>query len=242
MSSALSANPTREHEHRDIRALLAMVSHDLRAPLRSIDGFALALEEDYARELEGQGLDYLARIRRAAQRMDRMLVTLVMLGRLTDRVPELERADISHIARDLAVALRERHADRPVRVEVDPGIMGVTDRDLIRIVIEELMGNAWKFTSGRSDAVIRVTRETAGPGRLAFAVRDNGDGFDLTGTDGKLFGLFQRFHPPDRFPGEGAGLATAHRVLRLLGGALSVETSPGAGAVFRCEIPEADLS
>ena len=226
-------------EQLEIRSLLTMISHDLRAPLRSIDGFALALEEDYGEQLDEAGADFLRRIRNAAKRMDRMLVALVMLGRLSDRIPEADHADLSHAAEDVIVGLREKTPGPYPETHVDKGIACVTDRELVRVIFFELLSNAWKFTRGRPDARIEVRRESAPPGCVAFSVRDNGAGFDAAAAGDKLFGLFQRFHPEGEFAGEGAGLATARRAAIVLGGEIRAASEPDAGAVFRCVIPEA---
>lgn len=224
-------------ENREMRALVSAVSHDLRAPLRSVDGFALAIEEDYADRLDAAGLDYLRRIRSAARRMDRMLVGLVLFAKLADHRPEPEHTDISHIAADVLAGLRERDPEHVPEILVSPGIVADTDRELVRTMLQELLANAWKFTRGRNDARIAVTAEPAPEGRVAFAVRDNGAGFDAAAAGGKIFGLFQRFHVENDFAGEGVGLAAARRAARVLGGDLHAESSPGNGAAFLCVLP-----
>ena len=222
----------------DMNKIIHAVSHDLRAPLRGISGFARALEEDYGAKLDATGLDYLARIRQGAKRMDRMIDGVLTLARIPQSPVAHENADVTYIANDLLTSISERHPSRKVTVTVEPALTAISDRALIRILLRELLENAWKFTAENSGATIRVARVDAPAGRFAFSIGDNGTGFDAeaAGASGKLFGMFERFHGPDRFEGEGAGLAIAQGVARHLGGFLKVESRPGDGALFICEV------
>lgn len=226
-----------EESEREMRAMLYAISHDVRAPLRALDGFALALEEDYAERLDETGRDYLARIRSGSRRMDRMIESLTHLSRLQNMRVVSERCDFTHMANDILGGLREANATRVVTTRVDSGMELVCDRGLLRVVLKELLSNAWKFTAGVAAAEILVRREAAPAGVFAFSVTDNGEGFDVIRAGDRLFGLFQRFHPPGKFPGEGAGLALARRAILLQGGSLRAESAPGEGAVFHGVIP-----
>lgn len=221
---------------REMGAMLYAISHDVRAPLRALDGFALALEEDYSDRLDGPGLDYLARIRSGAKRMDRMIDSVVRLSRLQGKPLACEHADFSHMANDILSGLQAADGTRVVATWVDPRMELTTDRMVLRTALNELISNAWNFTAKTPGASIEVRTEPAPAGFFAFSVKDNGVGFDVSRAGDRLFGLFQRFHAPGEFPGEGAGLALARRAILLLGGTLGVESRPGAGAVFHCMI------
>ena len=223
---------------RERRMLLHAISHDVRAPLRAMEGFARALEEDHAGSLDGTALDYLRRVRNGALRMDRMIDGLVRLARLDDRSPARERTDISHCARDIRSGLLESFPAHAVAFTIEPGMEIVSDRALVRLILDEFLSNAWKFTHGVAAPAVAVTRVPSPEGTFAFAVGDNGAGFDAASAGERLFGLFQRFHAPDRFSGEGVGLALASRAALLLGGTLSVASAPGAGATFTCTLPQ----
>lgn len=222
---------------REMGAMLYAISHDVRAPLRALDGIALALEEDYADRLDGTGLNYLARIRSGAKRMDRMIESIVRLSRLQSKPLASEYADFSHMANDILSGLQAADGKRVVVTWVDPKLELTTDRTVLRLALNELLTNAWNFTAKTPGASIEVRAESASAGWFAFSVRDNGVGFDVERAGDRLFGLFQRFHAPGEFPGEGAGLALARRAILLLGGTLSAQSKPGEGAVFHCMIP-----
>jgi light-regulated signal transduction histidine kinase (bacteriophytochrome) len=221
---------------REMGAMLYAISHDVRAPLRALDGFALALEEDYAERLDETGRDYLVRIRTGAKRMDRMIDSVVRLSRLQSKPLVSEHADFSHMANDILSGLLASDGARVVKTWVDPRLELTTDRMVLRIALNELLSNAWNFTAKTPGASIEVRGEPGPNGSFAFSIRDNGAGFDVARAGERLFGLFQRFHAPGEFPGEGAGLALARRAVLMLGGTLSVESKPGEGAVFHCTI------
>ena len=206
------------------------VSHDLRAPLRSLDGFSQALLEDHASQLDDQMRDYLARIRRAAQRMAAMLDGLLTLSRVTRGDIGDEPVDLSALAADVIEQLRHTDRERLVRVLIAPRLTCRGDANLLRVVLQNLIGNAWKFTGGTEDAAIEIG-ETRVDGEPAWFVRDNGAGFDPTYAD-RLFGAFQRLHREEQFPGTGIGLATVQRVVRRHGGSIAATGVPGRGATF----------
>jgi light-regulated signal transduction histidine kinase (bacteriophytochrome) len=216
--------------NRELEAFSYSVSHDLRAPLRGIDGFSQALLEDYEAALDEQGKDYLRRIRAATRRMADLIDDLLNLSRVTRREMRRERVDLSAIARAVAVQLQRADPDRRVEWIIADGIIASGDDSLLRLALENLLGNAWKFTRPRPHARVEL-----GPapehGPAVYAVRDNGVGFDMTYAD-KLFGAFQRLHAAHEFPGTGIGLATVHRVVTRHGGRIWAEAEPGTGARF----------
>jgi len=206
------------------------VSHDLRAPLRGIDGFSQALLEDYDGKLDDDGRDYLRRIRAASQRMAELIDDLLDLSRVTRREMRRERVDLSELARTVAGQLARTEPGRTVEWCIEDGVSARADGALLRLVLENLIGNAWKFTSKQSSARIEfgaVPHE----GGIAYVVRDNGVGFDMAHA-GKMFGAFQRLHAMHDFPGTGIGLAIVQRVVHRHGGRIWAEAAPGAGATF----------
>ena len=223
--------------NRELEAFSYSVSHDLRAPLRSIDGFAQALAEDYEDRLDATGRDYLGRIRRAAQRMGTLIDDLLSLSRVT-RV-ELTRTvvDLSAAVEDVARQLQEEEPHRTVEWRIQPGVTAEGDSRLLQVAIDNLISNAWKFTSRREAPVIEFGIAALDDGRRAYMVRDNGAGFDMAHA-GKLFGAFQRLHRNAEFPGSGIGLATVHRIVRRHGGRVWAEGAVEAGATFYFTLEE----
>lgn len=215
----------------DLESFSYSVSHDLRAPLRAIDGFSQALEEDFAAQLEGEGLRYLDRVRSAAKRMSDLIDSLLDLARIARRPMSFQPVDISKIASGIVEDLRRDDA-RDVRVFVENGLHAFGEPSLVRACLENLIGNAWKFTRETADPEIHVG--LAGPG--TFFVRDNGAGFDMAYSN-KLFGAFQRLHSPEEFEGTGVGLATVSKILTRHGGTISGEGSVGGGATFTFTLP-----
>ncbi len=213
----------------ELRAFSYSVSHDLRAPLRSIDGFSLALLEDFGSSLDPVALDYLGRVRNAAQRMAHLIDGLLQLSRIIRAEPEFRRTDLSAMAQEIANALQEADPQRCVVWEIERGLVATVDRTLMRTVLENLLGNAWKFSSHREVAHIAFGA-TQGQETVYF-VRDDGAGFDMAYAD-KLFGTFQRLHRQDEFEGSGIGLATAQRVIQLHGGRVWAEAAVNEGATF----------
>ena len=214
---------------KDLEAFSYSVSHDLRAPLRAIDGFSQALL-GRAGFLVDQGRHYLDRIRAGASRMSELIDDLLLLSRVSRS--DLRRApvDIGRLAGAVIADLRRVDPGREVEVRVADGMNVIADERLLAIALENLIGNAWKFTGRRERAQIGIGVE-ARDGDCVFFVRDNGAGFDMAYAD-KLFGAFQRLHDASEFEGTGIGLATAHRVITRHGGRIWAEGRPGAGATF----------
>ena len=216
--------------NRELEAFSYSVSHDLRTPLRAIDGFSQALLEDYAGLLDGQGRDYLARVRAATQRMGQLIDDLLKLSRLTRGELKLENVDLSRLADGVASELRKMQPERRASFAIAPGIAAVCDARLLKVVLDNLLGNAWKFTGGTREPVIEFGRARL-DGRTAFFVRDNGAGFDMSYVD-KLFATFQRLHTEKEFPGTGIGLSLVRRIIRRHGGTVWAEGAVGRGATF----------
>lgn len=212
----------------ELEAFSYSVSHDLRAPLRALDGFSLALVEDYGNILDGQAADYLGRIRGASQRMGLLIDDLLMLSRVTRRDMTWEESDLSALARGIGLELAAEEPGREVAFTVTPDLTVEGDRHLLDVLLRNLLGNAWKFTSRTQGARVEVGVEDHA-GTRAFFVRDNGAGFDPRHAD-KLFTPFQRLHGDDEFPGIGIGLATVQRIVRRHGGRVWAEGETGKGA------------
>jgi PAS domain S-box-containing protein len=219
-----------EASNKELESFSYSVSHDLRAPLRSIDGFGLALLEDCADKLDAQGKDYLRRVRDATQRMARLIDDLLNLARVTREEMRRECVDLSALARSISADLKKTQPDRKVTFAIADGVVANGDAHLLRVALENLLGNAWKFTNKRPRTRIEfgVARQN---GNSAYFVRDDGAGFDMTYA-GKLFGAFQRLHSNQEFEGTGIGLATVKRVVRRHGGHVWAESAMGQGATF----------
>jgi signal transduction histidine kinase len=206
------------------------VSHDLRAPLRSIDGFSLALLEDYPEKLDEQGKDYLNRVRAASQRMAELIDDMLKLSRVTRGAMKCESVDLSDLARSVADELRKTEPERGVEFIIQDGLTVRGDPQLLRVVLVNLFGNAWKFTSQQEKARIEFGI-SATDGKKEYFVRDNGAGFDMTYVD-KLFIPFQRLHAYSEFSGTGIGLSIVQRIIRRHGGDISAEGALGRGAAI----------
>jgi PAS domain S-box-containing protein len=224
------ANVEADAANRELEAFSYSVAHDLRTPLRSIDGFSMALLEDNAAQLDALGKSYLERVRSAAQRMALLIDDLLSLSRVTRAPLRRERVDLTLLARASVARLREAEPERKVEVLVQGGLFAEGDATLLAALIENLLGNAWKFTSKKPKACIEVGLTFRG-GRSAYFVRDDGSGFDMAHA-GKLFGAFQRLHANAEFPGTGIGLATVARIVRRHGGKVWAEGLVGRGAIF----------
>jgi signal transduction histidine kinase len=215
-----------ERANRELDAFSYSVSHDLQAPLRAIDAFGAMLEEE-AGALGERGRSHLSRIRAAARRMGELIDDLLALARISRSDLTRQAIDLSGLGRQVAAELAARPPGRDVDVAIEDGLAVHADARLIRVVLENLIGNAWKFTARQDQPRIEVGR---GPGR-AFVVRDNGAGFDMRYA-GRLFGPFQRLHSSDEFEGTGIGLATVQRIVNRHGGRVWAEGEPGRGAAF----------
>jgi two-component system, NtrC family, sensor kinase len=222
-----------ERKNNELEAFSYSVSHDLRAPLRAIDGFSRALIEDCSENLDGSGLNYLNRVRAAAQRMGELIDDMLQLSRVTRADLNRRKIDVSALAREVAADLQRQHPDRKVEFNIEDGLEGDADARLLRIVIENLFGNAWKFT--RDVEQPKVELGLMGDGASYF-IRDNGAGFDMKRAD-KLFRPFQRLHTEEEFPGTGVGLATIYRVIDRHGGRVWAEAEVGQGATFYFTLP-----
>lgn len=221
--------------NRELEAFSYSVSHDLRAPLRSINGFSLALMEDCADHLDETGKDYLARVRAASQRMGRLIDDLLNLSRITRSDMYREKVDLSALARSVVLEIQSADQARDVEFRIAPEMMAEADPRLLHIALENLLGNSWKFTEKTPRASIEFgcVRDR---GETAFFVRDNGAGFDMAYSD-KLFGAFQRLHAMTEFKGTGIGLATVQRIINRHGGRIWAESRVGEGATFYFTLP-----
>lgn len=219
-----------EAANKELEAFCYSVSHDLRAPLRGIDGFSQALLEDYGSKLDSSARDFLQRIRAGTQRMGVLIDDLLNLSRFTRIEMLREVADLSEIGRAVVAGLRESHPRSDVEIVIAPQLRGEGDPRLMRVVLENLLGNSWKFTSKKSNARIEFGK-TDNNGSSAFYVRDNGAGFDPA-YSARLFGAFQRLHGITEFPGSGVGLATVQRIIHRHGGRVWAEGAVGEGATF----------
>jgi PAS domain S-box-containing protein len=226
-----------EASTRELDAFAYSVSHDLRAPLRSVEGFSQLLREDHAEVLDEQGRQYLSRIQANVERMAQMIDDLLHLSRATRVELHRERADISALAGEVTAELRAGAPHRVVDVQIADGLVACGDPHLIRLVLQNLLGNAWKFTAHQADAIIRVAGEEQN-GVNVLVVHDNGAGFDMRYAQ-KLFNPFQRLHSTSEFEGTGIGLAIVHRIVTRHGGQIRAEGSPGDGATFRFSLTPA---
>lgn len=223
--------------NQELEAFSYSVSHDLRAPLRSIDGFSQALVEDYASTLDDTAIGYLHRIRSNAQHMGKLIEALLKLSRLTRDEMAIEAVDLSAIAAEIVTRLQESAPDRHVTFSVQNGLAITADERMMRVVMENLLNNAWKYTGKRVDASIEFGLADV-PGRGAsFYVRDNGAGFDMNQAD-KLFRPFKRLHAEREFSGDGIGLASVQRVIQRHGGQLWAEAAVDQGAAFFFTLPQ----
>jgi signal transduction histidine kinase len=219
-----------EAANKELEAFSYSVSHDLRAPLRGIDGFSQALLEDYEEKLDARGKDYLQRVRVASQRMAQLIDDMLGLSRASRGEMKHEPVDLTALSRSIAAQLRDADTGRHVEFVISEGLCASGDPRLLQIVLENLIGNAWKFTGKQASPRIEVG-VNGNNSRSVYFVRDNGAGFDMTYAE-KLFGAFQRLHSAAEFKGTGIGLATVQRIIRRHGGEVWAEGKVGQGAVF----------
>ena len=222
-------------KNKELEAFSYSVSHDLRAPLRVVEGFSRALLEGHGAGLDDQGRKYLQRIRSGAQRMEELIDDLLELARLSTAALHRETVNLAEIARSVIAELQRREPERLVRFDTEEVILARADHRLMRVAFENLLGNAWKFTARAAAPHIEFRAQPASdsgsPGVVVFLVRDNGAGFDMAEA-GKLFAPFQRLHDDADYPGTGIGLATVHRILDRHGGRVWAEGAVGRGATF----------
>jgi light-regulated signal transduction histidine kinase (bacteriophytochrome) len=214
----------------ELKSFAYSVSHDLRQPLRSMDGFSKVLLETYSNQLDTQGRHYLTRVRDGARRMGAMIDGLLVLSRATRKQLDLVPLPLDQLAREVIDRLRDHDSDREVELEIQEDMATEGDRQLVESVLENLLGNAWKFTRDRSPARIIVGSRMDG-GVQVFFVGDNGVGFAPASAE-KMFVPFQRLHSADEFPGTGIGLATTQRIVHRHGGSIWAEGRPGRGATI----------
>jgi len=219
-----------EAANKELETFSYSVSHDLRAPLRSIDGFSHVVLEDYGEQLPTDARNYLERVRAAAQRMAVLIDDLLNLSRVTRTALQPRFINLSKIAEEIIRELEEREPHRQPKVSINPELMVEADPHLIHIVLENLLSNAWKFTARQEQAHIEFGQIDRAKERTFF-VRDNGVGFDMAYSD-KLFGVFQRLHSVSDYPGTGVGLATVQRIISIHGGRIWAESAEGKGATF----------
>jgi PAS domain S-box-containing protein len=230
------AKEAAETANRELEAFSYSVAHDLRAPLRGIDGFSMALLEDHSGQLDAQGKGYLNRIRQSAQFMAQLIENLLMLAQVTQSELRRERVDLSRLAQGAAARLQEAQPQRQAEIVIADGLLAHGDGRLLGIVFDNLVGNAWKFTAKRSKARIEFGR-SQNDGQPAYFVSDDGAGFDMAHAS-KLFGVFQRLHTAGEFEGTGIGLATVQRIIRRHGGRIWAEGRVDRGATFYFTLPE----
>lgn len=219
-----------EMVNKELEAFSYSVSHDLRAPLRGIDGFSAILVEDYADKLDDGAKEHIKRIRSSAKRMSELIEALLGLSRLNRAEMRIGDVDMTALAGSIAAEFRERNQSRQVEFRIDENIVSKGDLRLLRVVMENLLGNAWKYTSRKENSIIEFRKITQGD-QIVYFARDNGAGFDMKYA-GKLFAPFQRMHPSTEYEGTGIGLATVQRIVERHGGRIWAEAEPGEGATF----------
>jgi signal transduction histidine kinase len=219
-----------ESTNAELEAFCYSVSHDLRAPLRAIDGFSQALLDDFPQDVPPEAARYLSRIRASAQRMGQLIEDLLNLSKVSRGELQRSDVDVTELAQQVVADLRLREPDRKVDMQIWEGMRASADGRLLRAALENLIGNAWKFSSKTQAPRIEVGAVRDGA-QTSFFVRDNGAGFDMAFAS-KLFGAFQRLHTPQEFQGTGIGLATVQRIVHRHGGRIWADATPGKGAVF----------
>jgi two-component system, sensor histidine kinase and response regulator len=219
-----------EHKNRELESFSYAVSHDLRAPLRRIDSFSRAVLESQGKRLDDEGRKFLSRVREASQQMSQLIDDVLYLSRVTRTELRDQEVDLSEVAELVVSRLQEGQPNRPVEVKIRPGVVVTGDGQLLKIALENLLQNAWKFTGKQADPRIEfgVTQTSGEP---TYFIRDNGAGFEMTYA-ARLFGPFQRLHSQQEFPGSGIGLATVQRIIHRHGGKVWAEGLVGQGATF----------
>ncbi|MCU0967642.1 MAG: ATP-binding protein [Rubrivivax sp.] len=220
-----------ERDRLDSEEFSFTVAHDLRAPVRVVDGFARILKEDYGAQLDRVAADHLERVLGAAARMNSMIDAMLSIARLGAQPLARQPVDLSRLAALVVEEMRRAQPERAVEVRIAPGLHAVGDPTQLRLVLENLLGNAWKYTARVDAACIEFGTEPGDAGPVFF-VRDNGAGFDMRAAE-RLFGLFQRLHSASEFAGTGVGLASVRRIVRRHGGDVWAEGVPDRGATFR---------
>ncbi|MBN9425007.1 MAG: sensor histidine kinase N-terminal domain-containing protein, partial [Burkholderiales bacterium] len=220
-----------DRQTRELESFGYTISHDLRAPLHAIGGFAKILSDDHSQTLGPVGSEYLERIVSASARMDRMIDAMLALARLSTLPMTVIPLDMSRLAAEVVDSLRLQDPARQVEVRIGAALKVSGDPTLMRIVLENLLGNAWKYSARTERASVVFDAVRDAQGRTVFFVQDNGAGFDMRHAD-RLFGLFQRLHPQGDYPGTGLGLATVQRIIQRHNGTVWAESRPGQGSTF----------
>ena len=234
----LKARETADAALKELESITYSVSHDLRAPIRTIDGFSRALLEDHSDKLDGEGKTFLERLRVAAKKLNQLIDGLLSLSRFSRGELTRSEFDLSEAVLTIARRIQENEPQRQVAFIVPPGLIAHTDSRLMTAALDCLVQNAWKFTRHQAQATIELGQSPDGKdnGLLTFFIRDNGAGFDMANS-GKLFGTFQRLHMEDEFEGLGIGLAVVRRIFSRLGGQVWAEAATGKGATFWFSLP-----
>jgi len=219
-----------ESINKELESFSYSVSHDLRAPLRAIDGFGQALVEEYADKLGEDGVHYIDRIRKATQKMANLIDDMLRLSRISRTIPKKEEVDLSELAKEILSELTKLNKERKVKIKIQEGIKLVGDYNLLKIMMENLLNNSWKFTSKKEDAIIEFGAYKKEE-KTIYYIKDNGVGFDQEYAD-KLFVPFQRLHSEEDFPGTGVGLANVNRIINMHGGKIWAEGKINQGATF----------
>ena len=222
--------------NRELESFSYSVSHDLRSPLRAIDGFTQAIQQDYAASFDDMGRTFLERIRAASHRMSDLIDDLLSLSRSSRIEVRKSNVDLSRMAHEIVENLQRSLPEREISWNINSELSAFADPSLIHSVLDNLIGNAWKYTRFQSHPVIEFRATTASEGFVGFAVSDNGAGFDMAHAP-KLFGTFQRLHTSEEFEGNGIGLATARRIIERHGGSITARGKPGIGATFEFQLP-----
>lgn len=217
-------------------SLVSTVSHDLRAPIRVVEGFTRIVKEDYGPQIDRVGNDHLDRVLAASARMNQMIDAVLTMTRLAAQPLVRQPVDLSQIAGFVLEELARASPERSVQVQVQVGLRARGDPTLLHLVLENLLGNAWKYSARTAQPRIEVFAAHS-EGRRTFSVRDNGAGFDMRAA-ARLFGLFQRLHGAKDFPGTGVGLASVRRIVQRHGGQIWAESEPGRGATFHFTLAE----
>ena len=229
-ASAHAADAATEHD-----SFSFTISHDLRAPIRVVEGFTKIVKEDYGRLLDRVGNDHLDRVLGAAARMNNMIDALLALSKLSSQPIARQPVNLTQLAGFVAEDLRRQWPDRNVQLEIEPGLLVQGDPTLLRVAIENLLGNAWKYTGKTGSATVSFARHAQDAD--TFSVSDNGAGFDMRFAD-RLFGVFQRLHSATDFPGTGIGLASVQRIVRRHGGEIWGDGEVNRGARFHFTLPQ----
>lgn len=226
-----------EHANDEMKSFCYSVSHDLRAPLRGISGFSTAVLEDYEDKLDELGKEYLTRIKDGTERMSTLIDDLLQLSRVSHYDPEMEDIHLTSLANDLMLNLKSIEPDRKVEIVFEDELECFADRGLMTILLQNLLGNAWKYSGKSESARIEFGKVDQEDGQTTFFIKDNGSGFDMRHA-GFLFQPFKRLHGEAEFPGTGIGLATVKRIMNLHDGDIWAEGKVGEGATFYFSLPD----